>query len=235
MIGATITRTGTPAAVSSRMARNLAGGELVRGSRQRAKSASSVVTEMLTAHKFLAPWGASRSRSRTTTRIFRDDAERLLRLGHYLNAAACDLQSPFGRLVAIGHSRHGNHFAAPARFAQLGPQQRRGIGLVKHLGLEIQAGVQTQRFVPRPGITVSAAVLATPIWIDAVAKWNIRTVVGSDDAAAGIGKKLRRLAALTRLGLQFEIELLPIRLAAHPFKTIGGRNLRSAADDVRWG
>ena len=43
MIGATIARTGTPAAASSRIARKLAAGVAVRGSSVRASSASSVV------------------------------------------------------------------------------------------------------------------------------------------------------------------------------------------------
>ena len=233
MIGATITRTGT--AGGGEFANSSQSG--LRGTGARFQAADQIGVERGDGNVHGAQILRSMWREQIEIAhhqcVLRDDAERLLGFGQHLDAAARDSQSPFGRLVAIGHARHGDQFAAPGRLAKFGPQQRRGIGLVKHLGFEIQAGVQTQRFMPRPGVTVSAAMLATAIWIDAVAKWNIGTIVGSDDAAAGVGEKLGRLAVLARLGLQFEIELLPIRLAAHPFKPIGGRNLRTAADDVR--
>lgn len=75
--------------------------------------------------------------------------------------------------------------------------------------------------------------LATAVRIDAVPKRNVGTVVGSDNAARGIGEKLGRLPALFRRGLQLVIELLPIVLAAHPLEPIRGRNLRTSADNMR--
>jgi hypothetical protein len=167
-------------------------------------------------------------------RILRDDAERLLGFGHHFDAAASDSQSPLRQLVAIGHARHGDDFPLPTRLAQFGAQQRRSIGLVKHLGFEIEPSIQAEGFVPGASIAVSTAMLAAAVRIDAVAKRNIRAVIVRDNAARLIGEKLGRLAVLVRRRLQFVIELLPIGLAPHALEPIGGRDLRTTADNVRY-
>ena len=67
MIGATITRTGTPASASCRTARSRAAGVLVRGSIVRASSASSVVIDKATLAVRSAAICRRMSRSRVTS------------------------------------------------------------------------------------------------------------------------------------------------------------------------
>ena len=92
MIGATITRTGTPAAASARIARSRAAGVLVRGSIVRASSASSVVT-------LTATWTSSQRRHLAEQvqiahdqGVFRDDANRLPGFKQHFQAAAGDAE-----------------------------------------------------------------------------------------------------------------------------------------------
>ena len=70
MIGATITFVGMPAAVSSRIARSRASGELVRGSIVRASTGSSVVIESDTRIALCAASCLNRSISRVTSAFF---------------------------------------------------------------------------------------------------------------------------------------------------------------------
>ena len=70
MIGASIARTGTPAAASCRIASSRAAGVLVRGSIARARSASSVVTLTFTCASRNWASCTSKSRSRTTSAFF---------------------------------------------------------------------------------------------------------------------------------------------------------------------
>ena len=66
MIGATITCTGTPAALSSRTARRRLAAVLVRGSRSRRRSSSNVVMLNATDASRLDASSESRSMSRST-------------------------------------------------------------------------------------------------------------------------------------------------------------------------
>ena len=69
MIGATLTDTGTPAAVSSRIARSRPAGEEARGSSFCARSASSVTSVIVTRPAFIPASLDQRSVSRSTSAL----------------------------------------------------------------------------------------------------------------------------------------------------------------------
>jgi hypothetical protein len=126
-------------------------------------------------------------------------------------------------------------FVAPTRRGQFGPQQLGGIVLDENPGFEIQAGVQPEHFVSRPGIAVGAAVLAAAVGIDAVAERDVGAVVFGDQPPGFIGQKNRRhpsrLVALVRL-----VELLQVSVDAHPLETVGRIDPGGASNgSLMWG
>ena len=167
-------------------------------------------------------------------RIFRDDADRLPRFERDFQALPRDAKPPFGRLITIGHARHDDRFRHPLRPREKRPQQRRRVVLDHDSRFEIQAGVEAQILMRRPGIAVRAAVGAAAIGIQAIAKRNIGTVVFRDDGLRLIGEILG--FAMVEFGQQFFVvfALLEVGLDPNGFESVRQMQMRSAAFRVRF-
>ncbi len=119
-----------------------------------------------------------------------DDGDRVPAAGQDLEHAARDLQPPLQRLVGVGVGPKRDRRAAVAGRRELALQQVRRIVLGEQLGLEIEAGRQTEEGMCRPRETVDAAVLAAAIGVDRAVERNVGRLVARDHAAAGVGEHL---------------------------------------------
>ena len=104
--------------------------------------------------------------------------------------------------------------------------------LDQHLRLEIDARVQPEIFVTRPGIAIAAAVSTAAIRIDAVAERDVGAIVLGDDRLRIVGQILRG-DPLTGDVVIGRIELLEVVLAVNPLEAIGRAQRRAPATDGR--
>ena len=122
-MGATITLTGTPAALSARIASSRRGGVAARGSILRATVRSSVVTEMAT---LTSPRPAMRARMSDVPhhqRRLGDDADRMARRIQHLQDRSGDAMLALDRLIGVGNGAERDHLGRIARVGQLALQQ----------------------------------------------------------------------------------------------------------------
>ena len=191
MIGATITRVGMPAAVSSWMARRRAAGELVRGSMRRARASSSVVTLIETCTTLSRAICDEQVEIAGDEAVLGDDADRLAGFEGHFEAAAGQAEAAFGRLVAVGDAGEADHLRLPGVAGQPLAKQLGGPLFDEDLRLEVEARAQAEVFVAGTGVAVRAAMLAAAVGVQAEAEGDVGAVVLGDDALGAVGDEFR--------------------------------------------
>ncbi len=97
------------------------------------------------------------------------------------------LQPALHGLIGIGIAPDMDGLRRISRPGQLLFQKRGGVRLEEQLALEIQARRKAHIGVGGPRITIDAAVLTPPIWVDGLIERDVRTVIAGDDRPRGLG------------------------------------------------
>jgi hypothetical protein len=151
-----------------------------------------VVTEIAT---FTALWEASserRSRFRTTRKFF------VITITGFLNSVSTSRQTrvtlrrsgTLDGLVGVRDPRECQELGLPSGEGEFVSQEFRRFLLDEDLRFEIEVGGYTEVLVGGTGVTIGAAVLASPVRVDAQVESDVETRVAGHNRSRGILEKL---------------------------------------------